>query len=295
VDEGVYLVYIRRPGPPPHVSILKFTIDRTPPVLSLRPLNQLGGGVRPALGRAFTAYTASSADQSGLVLTRPGRLRLGAVDPLSGVDRIDYQLDGAALTTYSDDTSFVRTLTVDQVGTHTISLRATDAAGNVAVANGLTFDVVDTATPSPSPSASPSPTPTPTRRPTPTPAPTPVPTPILTPTPPPPFTISASVTPTSQTTTACPFTFSFSATITYTGTTPITLQYVWLRSDGAIQTQPFTVVFRGPGTQQLQGTTWQLSSNGNQTFNGWEQVQLASSPVVLSNRANFSLTCIVIG
>src|SRR5205807_7642442 len=29
--EGIYQVFFRRPGSPPRISILKFTIDRTPP------------------------------------------------------------------------------------------------------------------------------------------------------------------------------------------------------------------------------------------------------------------------
>ncbi|HSR25370.1 MAG TPA: hypothetical protein VLW53_17575, partial [Candidatus Eisenbacteria bacterium] len=287
-DEGVYLVYFRHPGFPPTVSILKFTIDRTPPVLSLQPLAPRGGGPH-----------TSFAGPSGIVLDRPGQLRLGASDTLSGVDRIDYQLDGADPAAYSDDVSFVRTLVIPQVGTHTISIRATDVAGNIAVLNDQAFDVVDATpapTPSPSPSASPTSTPTPrTAAPPPAPAP-PVatPTPAPTPTPPPPFSITASVRPASATTTSCPFTFTFTATITYTGSGPVTLQYVWLRSDGAVQVQPFTVSFSGAGSQSLQSTTWTLSSSPNQTFTGWEQVQLRSSPVVLSNQASFSLTCTVV-
>ncbi len=168
----------------PRCHIHTFTIDRTPPVLSIKPLNLHLGAIHTLF--AFRPY----ADASSIVLDRPGMLRLAAVDTLSGVDSIEYQLDGSDWNAYSDDVSFVRTLVVPTVGTHTISIRARDLARNVGEVDGLTFDVVDS-TPSPSPSASPTPTPTatptagPTRRPTnapppppPTPAPTPAPTPI---------------------------------------------------------------------------------------------------------------------
>jgi hypothetical protein len=297
-DEGVYLVYVRRPGFPPRFSVRKVTIDRTPPVLSLMPLNQRGGGVlHAAFGRRGFGV-AAAADTSPVVLDRPGQLRLGAVDRLSGVDGIEYRLDGSDLTAYSDDVSFVRTLVVPGVGTHTITVVATDVAGNRSVMADQTFQVQDSATPSPSPS----PIPTPTRRPTPTPVTaTPTPTPTPAPTPTPLFVITATVRPTSVTTTACPVTFTFTATITYVGTAPVTLSYVWNRSDGAIQTTPDTISFTGPTSQPvpLASTTWTLGAAIPlfQPFNGWEQVQLASQPVTLSNRANFTLTCnqVVIG
>jgi hypothetical protein len=161
-DEGVYQVFFRHPGSafPPRFSILKFTIDHTPPALSLIPLNAHQGAAGP-------------------VLDRPGRLRLGAVDTLSGVERIEYQLDGSPRTAYSDDVSFGRTLLVPTAGDHSITIRATDAAGNVAELADQHFQVVDT---TPTPTPSPSDTPTPSDSPTPTPAaratatPTPAPT-----------------------------------------------------------------------------------------------------------------------
>jgi hypothetical protein len=295
--EGVYFVYVRRPGPPPHVSIIKFTIDRTPPVLSLVPLNRLGGGApRPALGRAFTAYTASTgstiaADTSGVVLTRPGRLRLGAQDTLSGVERIDYQLDGSPLAAYSDDVSFVRTLTVDAVGTHTVSLRATDAAGNVALADGLTFEVVDVATPSPSPSASPTPTPrqtpTPTRRPTPTPVPTPTPTPVPTPTPTPlTFTVSAlTVTPTPSQ--ACNVTYTVSGTITRQGGSgPVVATYQFVRNGQTIGSSG-QLTFTGPGSITVREQV--AGQSGNPT----DQLQVVAPVAAASSPA--STSCFIIG
>lgn len=177
-DDGIYQVYFRHPGSafPPVFSILKFTIDRTPPVLSLQPLNAR------ALQAALLAFRPFATDPSGIVLDRPGKLRLRALDTLSGVDSIEYRLDGSDWTAYSDDVSFGRTLLVPTVGTHTISIRARDVAGNTGELDDQSFDVVDT-TPSPSPSDTP--TTAPTRRPTAPPTVTPKPTPTPTPAPPP--------------------------------------------------------------------------------------------------------------
>ncbi len=99
-------------------------------------------------------------------------------------------------------------------------------------------------------------------------------------------------------TTACPVTFTFTATITYTGNAVGRFQYVWLRSDGAIDTNQTFVSFSGPGTQQVTTQWIRLGDPTGQDprfkpFNGWEQLQLQAAPgvAVLSNRAMFSLTC----
>jgi len=84
--------------------------------------------------------------------------------------------------------------------------------------------------------------------------------------------------------------FTFTGTITYTGSSPVQVQYQWLRSDGAIQTNQTFVSFGGPGSQQVQDT-WTLFPSPPSTFNGWEQVEVMTSPAVLSNQANFTLTC----
>jgi hypothetical protein len=186
-DEGTYLIYSCA-GSPVHCRIIKFTIDRTPPVLALHPLNAHAGVIHTM---AFRPTAASS----GIVLDRPGRLRLDALDTLSGVKSVEYRLDGSDWTPYSDDVSFGRTLVVPAAGTHTVSIRATDLARNVSEVDDLTFEVVDT-TPTPSPSATPSPAPTatPTRQPTATPTSTPAPTAAPTPTPPS-FLVANALTP----------------------------------------------------------------------------------------------------
>jgi hypothetical protein len=167
--EGIYQVFVCG-GSSSRCRIIKFTIDRTPPVLGLRPLNPHGGPIH-------TMALHPMATATGIVLDRPGRLRLDALDRLSGVVSVEYRLDGSGWTPYSDDVSFVRTLVVPAVGMHTISIRATDLAHNVSEVDDLTFQVVDT---TPSPSPTPSATPAPTRRPPtapPTASPTPAPTP----------------------------------------------------------------------------------------------------------------------
>jgi hypothetical protein len=294
-DEGVYVVYFRHPGStyPPRVSILKFTIDHTPPVLSLQALNPHTLAFHPALSGPAPEGALRPLDpiSTGIVLDKPGKLRLVAQDPLSGVDSVEYNLNGAGWTPYSDDNSFHRTVLATTVGTNTIAIRASDVATNVAVEE-FSFEVVDT-TPSPSPSPSPTPTSAATRPPTAPPG-TPPPT-APPPTPAPPFSISASVDHTSVVSFNCPVTFTFTGTITYTGTAAATFHYVWLRSDGATQTTPFAITFQGPGTQPAQSTTWTLGAPipQFQPFLGWEQIQLQAAPgvSVLSNRANFSLNC----
>jgi Peptidase_C39 like family len=253
-DEGTYLVYVRHGSSlPPRFSILKFTIDRTPPVLSLVPLDSHSGPVHTLAFRPLADDPAT-----GPVLDRPGQLRLAASDTLSGVQSIDYQLDGSPWTSYSDDVSFRRTLLVPTVGTHSISVRATDLAGNSSELDNQPFTVVDTSTPSPSPSSSPSPTPTPTptpttrRKPTATPTaqpPPPTPTPTPTPVPPPTLTVSTlSVTP--QPPQPCPRTFTVTATIAYTGTGVVT--FGWLHGSGNLTHQtsvqgPFNQPFADAG------------------------------------------------
>ena len=289
--EGVYQVFScsRGGGLLPRCRILKFTIDRTPPVLSLVPIGVRASFHAATLGVSGRGFSAFDASAPALVLDRPGRLRLGAVDTLSGVDSIEYQLDGASQAAYSDDVSFVRTLVVTTVGLHTITVTATDIAGNRSVLADQVFEVQDAAQATPTPS--PTPTATPTRRPTPTPTPTPTATPTPTPTPTPPFSASASVDQPNLTT-FCPATLNFTAVVTYTGSAPLRVRYVWLRSDGAIDTNQTFVSFSGPGSQTVT-TTWSLGAATPtfQPFHGWEQLELMTSPVVLSNQANFTLFC----
>ncbi|MEV1290337.1 family 16 glycoside hydrolase [Micromonospora sp. NPDC049679] len=59
-----------------------------------------------------------------------------ATDTQSGVERVEYSLDGAAYATYSAP------VTVNQPGEHTVSYRATDKAGNTSAAQSVSFRVL---------------------------------------------------------------------------------------------------------------------------------------------------------
>ena len=61
---------------------------------------------------------------------------LSATDDGSGVDSIEYRLDDGAWTAYADP------FTVDEVGDHTVSYRATDVAGNASEPKQKAFTVV---------------------------------------------------------------------------------------------------------------------------------------------------------
>ena len=61
---------------------------------------------------------------------------LTATDAGSGVESVEYALDGGAWTTYADPVQ------VDTVGEHSVSYRATDQAGNVSVPEATAFTVV---------------------------------------------------------------------------------------------------------------------------------------------------------
>ncbi|WP_443673254.1 OmpL47-type beta-barrel domain-containing protein [Micromonospora coerulea] len=63
---------------------------------------------------------------------------LSATDSGSGVDRIEYSLDGGAYAGYSAP------VTVNQTGQHTVTYRATDKAGNTSSAQSVSFAVVQT-------------------------------------------------------------------------------------------------------------------------------------------------------
>ncbi|KUO05744.1 OmpL47-type beta-barrel domain-containing protein [Streptomyces caeruleatus] len=61
----------------------------------------------------------------------------------SGVDRIEYSLDGGPYLAYGTP------VVVDRAGTHTLAYRATDKAGNTSAARTVTFTVVSSQVPAP--------------------------------------------------------------------------------------------------------------------------------------------------
>ncbi|MDQ7909463.1 DUF1080 domain-containing protein [Phytohabitans sp. ZYX-F-186] len=62
---------------------------------------------------------------------------LDATDSGSGVSKVEYAVDGGAYGTYSGP------VTVNAVGNHTVSYRATDVAGNTSAPQSVSFTVVD--------------------------------------------------------------------------------------------------------------------------------------------------------
>ena len=156
-NEGIYQVIIvtQAPSQPPVVSFFKFTIDQTPPAVNLSLLNLISSGAESGrLTQAgFQPATTSPAASAYPVVNRPGMLKLTSADELSGVSSVEYNLDGGGWTTYTNDTSFSRTIVVPQPGDHSIAIRGTDLAGNVSDPITKYFTVL-------APPPSPSPTPT---------------------------------------------------------------------------------------------------------------------------------------
>ncbi|WP_024874032.1 OmpL47-type beta-barrel domain-containing protein [Saccharomonospora piscinae] len=64
-------------------------------------------------------------------------VEIAATDSGSGIDTVEYNLDGEGYQPYTDP------LTVDQPGDHTVEYRATDNAGNTSDAGSTTFTVVE--------------------------------------------------------------------------------------------------------------------------------------------------------
>jgi hypothetical protein len=100
-----------------------------------------------------------------------------------------------------------------------------------------------------------------------------------------PPTATAIVAPTSSLG-PCPAQFDFRAMIT--AYEPGTVDYRWVRSDGAMGPIQ-SLVFAVPGTQVV-GDTWTLGGPGF-VFAGWEHVQITAPESVVSNDAAFTLAC----
>lgn len=86
----------------------------------------------------------------------------------------------------------------------------------------------------------------------------------------------------------CPGTIKFDAKIQ--ADAPGRVKYTWLRSDGATGPVEF-IDFPAAGVQHV-STTWTLGNIiGLPNFWGWEQVKILSPNDMLSNKAEFKLTC----
>jgi len=172
-EEGIYQLAVNAiaPSGSRRVILSKFTIDHTAPLVDVAFLNLVPtGSDHPSpSGSAVSDWPQPMAADSGNPLVeRPARLQLLHHDNLSGVAGVDYQLDGAAWSTYTDEVNFSRTLLVDPPGQHAIAFRGTDLAGNVSPTVVQMFTVVGEAA---SPPAASPPTPVPTAPPRPAPAP----------------------------------------------------------------------------------------------------------------------------
>ncbi|MFI0235614.1 OmpL47-type beta-barrel domain-containing protein [Streptomyces sp. NPDC016845] len=92
-----------------------------------------GGDDTTAPGTSAKAEGQTNADGA---FVGSASVTVAASDAGSGVDRIEYALDGGAYTPYTAP------VVVDQVGAHTLKYKATDKAGNASEEKSLDFTVV---------------------------------------------------------------------------------------------------------------------------------------------------------
>ncbi|SCL29143.1 Ig-like domain (group 3) [Micromonospora rhizosphaerae] len=102
---------------------VSFTVVETPPADTTPP--------------TVTAAVTGQQDANGNYVGS-ATVTLSATDTQSGVDRIEYALDGGAYAAYSAP------VTVNHLGQHTVSYRATDKAGNTSAPQSVSFTVVET-------------------------------------------------------------------------------------------------------------------------------------------------------
>lgn len=85
----------------------------------------------------------------------------------------------------------------------------------------------------------------------------------------------------------CSKQFDFTGEIKVNGA--MTVRYTWLRSDGATSPEK-TLEFNDAGAKSVT-TSWTLGADGN-TYEGlWQQLKVIAPDEMLSNKAEFSLTC----
>lgn len=82
-----------------------------------------------------TSATLSGTRNSNGAYVTSARVTVNASDSASGVDRVEYSLDGGPYLAYSAP------VVVDRLGFHTVAYRATDKAGNTSAAKSVTFTV----------------------------------------------------------------------------------------------------------------------------------------------------------
>ena len=152
-DDGIYqlLVVTQAPSQPPVVQTETFTLDTVAPNVDLSLLNPRSFGDK--VGGAGASIVSSKYPG----IDKPGRVQVTSSDTLSGVKTIQTSLDGAPLTSYSNDTNFFPVLVVNQSGDHSLKIQSTDAAGNTKVVT-KNFSVYGPPPPPPPPSPRPTPT-----------------------------------------------------------------------------------------------------------------------------------------
>ncbi|MBF9133232.1 DUF1080 domain-containing protein [Plantactinospora sp. S1510] len=89
------------------------------------------------------AITGEQNDDDAYIGT--ATVTLTATDTESGVERIEYSLDGGSYAAYTAPVA------VNQPGQHTVSYRASDRAGNTSAPRAVTFEVADTSNPDTTP------------------------------------------------------------------------------------------------------------------------------------------------
>jgi hypothetical protein len=86
----------------------------------------------------------------------------------------------------------------------------------------------------------------------------------------------------------CPAVIKFEGEISVSA--PCTVQYKFLRSDGATDTIMKSLVFEGPGSKPV-STTWTLGGPGLPNYAGWEAIDVIAPVHVESNKAVFKMQC----
>ncbi len=101
---------------------------------------------QPDTTAPVTGVTVEGAKNSSGAYIGNARVTVTATDEHhgSGVDRIEYSIDGGPYLAYTAP------VVVDRAGTHTLGYRATDKAGNTSAARTVTFTVVSSEVPAPS-------------------------------------------------------------------------------------------------------------------------------------------------
>ncbi|BCB90158.1 hypothetical protein Psuf_074710 [Phytohabitans suffuscus] len=127
-------VVVNQPGP--HTVAYRATDNAgntsTPQTVSFTVVDESEPDTTPP-----TVTAALSGEQDGEgAYVGAATVTLTATDTESGVESVEYSLDGGAYTAYTAP------VTVNTAGQHTVSYRATDAAGNTSAAQSVSFSVV---------------------------------------------------------------------------------------------------------------------------------------------------------